>query len=230
MKKKKFSQDRKRWFKFYKSLVRIKYSKLDFEFRGEKPTTGAIILSNHEGAAAPVNLEVYADFPIRMWGVHEMNSGFASLYKYQTRIYYHQKRHWNLHLARLFCLIASPLTHLFYRGLNLISTYGDTRFFTTIKESLTAINERGENIVIFPEMSDRGYFKELEGFYAGFTVLAQALYKQGTDVKIFTAYYKKEQKKFIFDKPVLYSELKALCPDRRGMANYLLDKCNALGK
>ena len=44
------------------------------------------------------------------------------MYKYQTRVYYHEKKHWNLHLARLFCLLASPLTNLFYKGLNLIST------------------------------------------------------------------------------------------------------------
>ena len=27
------------------------------------------------------------------------------------------------YLARLFCLIASPLTYLFYKGLRLVSTY-----------------------------------------------------------------------------------------------------------
>ena len=67
----------------------------------------------------------------------------------------------------MFCLIASPLTNLFYKGLNLISTYPDGRFRNTIKESLTAINN-GENVVIFPEKSTNGYQANLEGFYGGF--------------------------------------------------------------
>ena len=38
-------------------------------------------------------------------------------------------------LARLFCLLASPLTFLFYKGLNLISTYKDSRLKITLEES-----------------------------------------------------------------------------------------------
>ncbi|MDE6059281.1 MAG: hypothetical protein K2G44_04490 [Clostridia bacterium] len=231
MKKRKFTQNRKRWFRVFKRILRIRYRKPSFEYLGEKPTNGAIILSNHEGAAAPLNLEMYADFPIRMWGTHEMNSGLVKLYKYQTQVYYHKKRHWNLHLARLFCLIASPLTNLFYKGLKLISTYKDRRFFKqTIKESISAMTENGENIIIFPEMSDNGYLKKMEGFYAGFTVLAQALFRQGIDVKIFVTYFKKEERKFVFDSPISFSELKELCGNRHEMANYLLEKCNGLGE
>ena len=230
MSNKKFRQDRKPWFGVFKQLIKLRYKKPVFEYLGEKPVSGSIILSNHEGAASPLNLEVYADFPIRMWGTYEMNSGFKMLYKYQTRIYYHQKRHWNLHLARLFCLIASPLTNLFYRGLNLISTYPDSRLISTIKESVTAVCEKGENIVIYPENSDNGYLKVLDRFHAGFVLLAEALKKLGKDVKIFVAYFKKKERRYIFDKPILFSELKALFSDRYKMAEYLLQKCNALGQ
>lgn len=230
MRKKKFRQDRKPWFRAFKQLIKLRYRKPRFEYLGEKPDSGAIILSNHDGAAAPLNLEVYADFPIRAWGTHEMNSGLIKLYKYQTRVYYHQKRHWNLHLARAFCLIASPLTNLFYKGLNLISTYEDSRFLKTIRESVSAICEKGENIAIYPEASKKGYFKVLEGFYAGFTVLAQTLHKLGNDVKIFVTYFRKKERRFIFDKPILFSDLKAKCGGRREMADYLLKRCNELGQ
>ncbi len=230
MSKKKFRQNRKLWFRAFKQLVKLRYKKPTFEYLGEKPENGSIILSNHECAASPLNLEVYADFPLRMWGTYEMNSGFAMLYKYQTRVYYHQKKHWNLHLARLFCLIASPLTNLFYRGLNLISTYPDSRLIKTIKESVAAITEKGENMVIYPENSDNGYLKVLDCFHAGFTVLAEALKKLGKDVKIFVAYFRKKERKYVFDKPVLFSELKEKFSDRKEMANYLLQRCNALGE
>ena len=229
MSKKKFRQDRKPWFRAYKQLIKLRYKKPVFEYLGEKPDNGSIILSNHAGAASPLNLEVYADFPIRMWGTHEMNSGFKKLYRYQTRVYYNKCWHWNLHLARLFCLIASPLTNLFYKGLNLISTYHDSRMLNTIKESVAAI-EKGDNIVIYPENSENGYLNVLESFHAGFVLLAEALKKLGKDVKIFVAYFKKKERKFIFDKPVLFSKLKERFGARQEIADYLLQRCNALGQ
>jgi hypothetical protein len=161
-----------------KSLTVKRYKKPEFIYLGEEIGTGGIILSNHEGTDAPMSLELYLDKPIRMWGAHEMNSGVVEMYKYQSRVYYHEKKHWNLHLARLFCLIASPITNLFYKGLNLISTYRDTRFRRTVRESVEAL-QQGYNIVIFPEDSAKGYLAELEGFFAGFVVLAESCLKKG---------------------------------------------------
>ncbi len=225
---KKYKQKRKLWYRGLKQIMRIRYKTPRYVYLGEKPTNGAIILSNHEGTDAPMALEIYADFPVRMWGTYEMNSGLRRLYAYQTKVYYNEKKHWNLHLARLFCLLASPLTHLFYKGLNLISTYPDSRFRTTLKQSMESIAEKKENLVIFPEKSPNGYVAELEGFYAGFIVLAQKLYKQGIDVPIYVAYYHKKKRLYVFEKPQLFSELKKLCETRQEMTQYLLDRCNNL--
>ena len=147
-KEKKFKQKRKWWYNCMKFLMRARYPQPEFRYLGEKPTNGAIILSNHEGTDAPMSLELRCDFPVRMWGTAEMNEGLVRLYKYQTKVYYHEKKHWNLFLARLFCLLASPLTYIFYRGLNLISTYKDAMLLKTIRESVDAI-KKGENVVIF---------------------------------------------------------------------------------
>ncbi|MBQ1280862.1 MAG: hypothetical protein IIY16_01280, partial [Oscillospiraceae bacterium] len=158
-------QDRKWWFKLLKKLMKGRYKRPEFIYLGKKFDKSAIILSNHEGTDAPLSLELYCDQPIRMWGAAEMNSGLIPMYQYQTKVYYHEKKHWNLHLARAFCLLASPLTNIFYKGLNLISTYHDTRFRKTLRESIEAL-EAGESIVIFPEDSKNGYLAELEGFFA----------------------------------------------------------------
>lgn len=208
----------------------MRYKKTQFFYLGDKPSEGSIILSNHEGTDAPMALEIYADFPIRMWGTAEMNSGLKKLYKYQTRVYYHQKKHWNLHLARMFCLLASPLTNLFYKGLNLISTYQDERLKTTINESMRAIIEKRENLVIFPEKSEDGYVAEMKDFYGGFIVLAQALYKRGYDVPIYVSYFKKKERVYIFDKPILFSKLKSLYSSREDMIAHLVERCNEIGK
>ena len=223
------SQNRKWWFKLIKKLMLCRYKEPRFVYLGDEIEKGSLILSNHEGTDAPMSLEIYLNKPIRMWGAHEMNSGLIKMYKYQTKVYYHEKKHWNIHLARLFCLIASPVTNVFYKGLNLISTYKDARFRRTIKESLEALNN-GENIVIFPEDSTKGYLEELEGFYGGFVVLAEICKKRKIDVPIFVTYFRKKDLTYIIDKPVLYSELSKDGASREEIAKKLVERCNVLGK
>ncbi len=222
-------QKRKWWFRFMKKLMKGRYKEPKFVYLGEEFATGGVILSNHEGTDAPMSLELYCDKPIRMWGASEMNSGLVPMYKYQTRVYYHEKKGWNLHLARLFCLIATPLTNLFYKGLNLISTYRDTRFRGTLKESVDAIRA-GENIVIFPEDSTNGYLEELEGFHVGFVVFAEVCRRAGMDLPIYVTYFRKKDLTYIVDAPVRYS---TLCKDgatKKEICARLVARCNELGK
>jgi len=228
-KEREVKKQRKFWFRCLKQIMKIRYKRPNFVYLGEKFSYSGLILSNHEGTDAPMSLEIYNDAPTRMWGASEMNSGLIKMYKYQTRVYYHEKKHWNLHLARLFCLIASPLTNLFYKGLNLISTYRDARLMKTLKESMAAIKE-GQNIVIYPEISEKGYLAELEGFHYGFLILCETCYKRGIDLPIFVTYFRKSDKTYIIDKPVKYSELVNQGLSRDQIANQLLERCNELGK
>lgn len=222
-------QNRKGWFKLFKKLLVWRYKRPEFIYLGEKFGKSSIILSNHEGTEAPLSMELYCDQPVRFWGASEMNSGVISTYKYQSEVYYHQRKHWNIWLARIFCLIASPLTSLFYKGLNLISTYRDIRFTRTLRESMAALKD-GENIVIFPEDASKGYLPELEGFFQGFVMLAEVCYRRGMDVPIYVTYFKKNELIYMVDAPVLYSELAKNGATRAEIAKKLLDRCNELGK
>ena len=226
---KRFEQERSGWFRFMKKIMRCRYKEPKFVYLGERFGNGGIIISNHVGTDAPLSLEIYCDKPIRLWGAHEMNSGLVQCYKYQTEVYYHEKKHWNIHLARLFCLIASPLTSLFYRGLRLISTYHDARFLKTLNESLRAIR-KGDNIVIFPEDSSEGYLDELKGFYAGFLMLAEFCRRAGIDVPIYVTYFRKRDMTYFVDAPIYYSELSKDGATKAEMAERLTERCNALGK
>ena len=221
--------NRKPWYDQFKNIMTGRYKKPQFIYLGDEIKEGSIIISNHEGTDGPMSLELYLDTPIRMWGAHEMNSGLKKLYKYQSEVYYHQKKHWNLFLSRLFCLIASPLTNLFYKGLNLISTYKDARFVKTLKESHKAI-ENKESVVVFPEDSTKGYLKELEGFHCGVVMLAEYCYKKGIDVPIYVTYFKIDTTQYVIDTPINYSQLASVCETREEMAGVLLDRCNKLGK
>ncbi len=220
----------KPYFRFLKNIMRVRYKPTRFVYLGEQFPDGSLVLSNHEGTDAPMALEMYLDRNFRLWGAHEMNSGLKLLYSYQTRVYYHEKKHWNIHLARLFCLIASPLTNLFYSGLDLISTYRDVRVVKTLKESLQTV-EDGKSVVVFPEISENGYLPELEGFHEGFAVFAEfCMKRRNLDLPIVVSYYQKTKNTYIFDKPVFYSELVRTYGTREAIVEHLLARCNELGK
>lgn len=229
MTEKKPKAKRKLYFRVLKKIMKIRYKEPRFIYLGKPFENGALILSNHEGTDSPMSLEIYCDKPIRMWGAHEMNSGVVSLYKYQSRVYFHEKKHWNIHLSRLFCLIASPLTNLFYSGFDLISTYKDIRLVKTMRESIEALKS-GDNVVVFPEDSTKGYLAELEGFHEGFVLLADTCKKKGMDLPIYVSYFRKSDRTYIFDAPVMYSQLSAKYKSRDEIAKYLCNRCNELGK
>ena len=228
-KRKRVKKKRKLWFKLLKVIMRMRYKRPAFIYLGNPFGNGALILSNHEGTDAPMSLEIYNPSPIRMWGAHEMNSGLKAMYKYQTRVYYHEKKHWNLHAARAFCLLASPLTNMFYKGINLISTYHDARLVKTMKESLSAI-EKGENVVVYPEDSSKGYLEKLEGFHSGFLKFAEIAMKKGFDLPIYVTYFKKKERVYVIDRPIFYSTLCEKYKTKEGISNHLLTRCNELGQ
>ena len=146
-----------------------------------------------------------------------------------TVVFYHQKKHWNLGLARLFCCIASPLTYIFYKGLNLISTYRDHRLKKTIKESLQSI-ENKESVIIFPEDSSDGYHDELKSFHPGFILLAKTCQKKGIDVPIYVTYYDKHTNQHFIDKPIYFSELSKDGVNKNKITKELCDRANILRK
>lgn len=220
---------RKPWFRVIKKIMRLFIKETEFVYLGEKIDEPTIVLSNHVGTSAPLAWELYGNLPFRFWGAYEMNASLAKLYKYQTRVFYHEKKHWNLHLARLFCLIASPLTYMFYKGINLISTYQDIRFKKTISESIQTLEE-GKSVIIFPEISDKGYLDVLEGFHQGFTVLGSILLKKNMDMPITVAYYRKKEKRYIVDRPVMLSEIFKEGVSREEIAAQLCKRCNELGQ
>lgn len=220
--------DRKRWFNVYKKIIRLFIKKPKLIYLGDKIEKGSIILCNHEGLFSPVKIELYRDYPLRIWGTYEMNSGLKNVYKYLTEVFYHQKKKWNIHLARLFCIIAAPVVNLFYKWLNLISTYKDIRFKKTISTSISVLQNES-NILIFPEDSDDGYFQVLNKFNDGCVLFFEYCRKHNINAPIYVAYYNKKEDKIIYDKPVTINELLDLNLTRTELAKKLCNRCNELG-
>jgi hypothetical protein len=219
----------KKWFSAVKKIMKIRYKRPKFVYLGEEIQQGAVIVCNHEGTDAPMAWEMYSGKRVSFWGAYQMNSGLRKMYPYHSEVYFHQKKGWNLFLARLFCLIASPLTNMFYKGLHVISTYQDVRFIKTIKESIDALDE-GRNIVIFPEKSDNGYQETLEGFHGGVVVFLQSCVKKGKEITVYPSYFNKEKNICLVGEPIKYSASVSNLDDKESVAQELCDKCNELGE
>ena len=226
----KYKDNRRPWFRNVKSVLRLFIRKPRFVFLGKSMEGQQIFfLSNHVGASAPLVLELYGNHPFSFWGTYEMNGGLIEVYKYLSNVYFHQKKHMNLFVARCLSVIVAPLTYLFYRGLNLISTYPDIRFRKTLSETLKTLRER-QSVVIFPEFSKNGYFDELKMFHSGFVLLAKKTLEEGMDLPLYLAYYCKYEHRYIVDKPILISELLRNKEPRKRVAEYLCRRCNELGR
>lgn len=219
---------RKKWFKNLKGFLKLFIKKTNFIYLGDEIKEPSIILSNHSAASGPLGYELYFPKTFRFWGTHEMNEGLKSTYKYLTETYYHKKKHWNIHLARLFCIIAAPLCNLFYKGLNLISTYQDARFRRTLRDSINTLND-GHNLIIFPEASENGYFKELTQFHEGFVVFLEYCRKHNLNLPVHIAYFRSDEKVCVLDHPVKVNELLDLGLSRKELAYKLKERCNELG-
>ena len=217
-------------FRGYRAVIRLFKQPVTFYHVGKREPEGTLILSNHEASKGPLAWELFYDKSIRMMGTEEMNSGFKRLYQYQTNVYYHQKHKWNLSLARIFCLIASPVVYFFYKGLQLISIRKGLALKTTINDACKAISEYNERVVIFPEDSSQGYFKEITEFKCGFLLICEQAYKRGHDMTLAVAYIKKDQNTCLIDEPIKYSALLEKYQTRLGIAEALRLRCNELGR
>ncbi len=216
-------------FRFLMWILRKAKQPSKFTYVGDEIDEPCVILSNHVDTSGPLSFQLYSGLNFTFWGAYQMNSGLVKMYKYQSRVFYHEKRGWNLFLARLYCLIASPVTSIVYGGLDLISTYPDLRFRKTLHESEEAVKE-GKSLVIFPEVSDNGYLDELEGFHRGFLVFLRHMYKKGVDLPVVVTYFNKYNKVHMVGEKIKYSELLATYGTDEAICSALCEKCNELGK
>ena len=222
-------KNRPAWFSIIKVISKIFIRKPKIRFLGEKISQPSLVLCNHNGAISPLKLELYFNYPFRFWGTYEMTLGIRSVYKYLKNVYFSQKKHFFKFISTIFAFFASPFVNLFYKGLNLIPTYPDTRLITTIHESLKTI-ENNSSIIIFPEDSHDGYHDKLTMFYAGFVSLAKHCFNHGHDLPIFAAYYKNKTNELIIDRPIKTSKLLKSENSRQKIADMLCIRSNKLAE
>ena len=220
-------KNRKPFFRFCKGVMRIfKRKPKLINYNDEPLESGAIYLTNHSAASGPLTHELYFPLDCRFWGTYEMCGSLKERWNYLTNIYFTQKKHFPKWLSKFIGIFATPVMHMYYKGIQIIPTYTDSRLRSTLKTSFDELN-KGVSIIIFPENSSDGYHKELKEYFAGFYVLARQYYKKfGKNLKIYNMYYCKRKNLVIIGKATTYLDLANSGKNEREIANDMKEQAN----
>lgn len=218
--------NRKPFFRFVKSIVKIFRRKPEFVYLGNKPQGACIYISNHCAASGPTAYELFLPTDMRMWGTYEMCGNFKSRWRYLNRIYFRQKKKRTKLTAFMLATVICPFMALFYNGMKIIPTYPDFRFTETLRTSVSEL-ENGVSILIYPENSEDGYHEVLTEFFGGFYSLAKTYFdKTGKDIDIVNMYYDKKTAKVIVGEPRSYTSVTERFGGRDEVVKFFLDDTN----
>lgn len=195
------------WSSFAR-LLRLIFKRPEFiNIAGELPAK-AIYVANHSAMAGPVVYNLYFPTPHAPWGAYPMLEGYKSRFRYLRDVYFVQKRKMNKASATFLATFEACFSIWIYKGMHVIPSYPDGRFLKTLRTSLKNL-ENDRAVMVFPERSETGYHETLQGFSAGFVVLAERFRKlYGEDIPIYPVYYHKTLNKMVVGAPHTLEEFK----------------------
>lgn len=188
----------------------------------------ALYLSNHSGAAGPMDLSIFFPYPFIPWGAHQMTGNYRSRWSYSYHIFYRQKLKYGKVRSFILATLLSLINKFLYTNMRLIGTYQDIRTTRTLKTSIGYIL-KGESILIFPEESSEGYDELISKFNPGFVLLADQLYRSHqTDIPLYPVYYSKKRRFISIGQKIMYSTLVTKGLSKLEIADYIRQEVNAL--
>lgn len=187
-----------------------------------------IIVSNHSGASGPMTLALYFPTFFVPWGTHEMVGNYKERWNYLFYIFYQQKLGYKKFKSFILATLFAIISKMLYKGMGLIPTYMDLRLVRTIRTSVEHL-EAGSKILIFPEVSDSGYFDEILEYNEGFVYLSQTYYKKHkVDLPIYPVYYYNRINAIIIGKKIYANKLLQEGLTRVEVAEHFKDVTNQL--
>lgn len=225
---KKRKSNKKPFFRFVKSIVRLFIKDPQIINEENILHTPAIYISNHCAAKGPSKYELFFPANFRLMGAYQMCGSLRERWNYLYHIYFHQKKHFAKWLSFIVATLVLPFMVCFYKGMQLVPVFNDHRFRKTIDISVKSL-EKDVNLLLFPEDSSEGYFDEMRYFFGGFWTIAKEFHKRtGRDIHIVSMYFHKELNKILVDKPFSYVELKDTIKNHKDAADFFLKNTNKL--
>ncbi len=188
----------------------------------------AIFVSNHSGAAGPMDLSIYFPYYFVPWGAHEMRGNYKTRWKYLYYVFYQQKLKYKKFKSFFLATVLAIINPFLYKNMRLIPTYQDIRFTKSLRESLSYLDD-GIPILVFPEDSSEGYDEIIVKFNEGVVVLADYVDKhRDIDIPIYPVYYSKRKRVIEIGKKASYRTLKDKGHTRAEIADILRRHVNKL--
>lgn len=228
MNNKKIKSNKRPFFRFVKSIVKIFKKKPKFIIKEEITQKPSIYIANHAASYGPTTYELYLPTNFQMMGAHPMCGTLKQRWKYLYQVYFYQKRKVPKWLSSILATLVVPFMVGFYKGMQIVPIYNGMKFKKTIELSIEILN-KNISLLIFPEDSSDGYHEKLIKFFGGFWMIAKEYHHQtGKDIDLIPMYYHKKLGKMIIDKPYSYLELSLKLTDNKLAADFFLDKVNNL--
>lgn len=194
---------------------------------GELPNK-AIYVANHSAMFGPVIYNLYLPAKVAPWGAYPMLGNYRERFTYLRDVYFMQKRHKSKATATFLAGFEALFSKCFYRGLNVLPSYNDSRFITTIRKSLQAL-EQDVGVLIFPEDSSSGYHEVLTRFFAGFVELAKCFrLRHYEDVPIYPVYYHDKKRVMVIGNPSKLTDYTDKGMNRHQIADDFCNQVNEL--
>lgn len=182
-------------------IMKLFYKQPKIIYLCEKVEDKAIYISNHSSTSGPIEYVIRFPKFFRPWGTYQMCGTFKERWNYMYHIFYRQKKKKGKVASFIMASLISPISRIFYRGVDLLPTYTDLRMLSTFKRSMEYLDD-DTGILIFPEDSMDGYKTILEKYNPGFVALANSYYKsRNIDLPIYTVYFSKVINTIVIDKP-----------------------------
>ena len=161
----------------------------------------AIFIANHSAISGPLFLALY--FPSFMvpWGTYEMTENFRKRWRYLYHHIYRDVIGYGKFLSFVMSTFFATIAKMLYRGAQLIPTYPDMRFLSTLRTSEDFLNN-DIPILIFPEDFEDGFKVFLEKYLHGFVGLSTYYFQHtGIDLPIYPIYFHKKKRVISIGRP-----------------------------
>ena len=214
-------------FAIIKSILRIFLRKPKIiNLNGDKLPERCLFIGVHRGKWTPMYMKIRYPGDIAFIGAYPMLGKYKERNWYLREIVYIKKCHKKRFPSTIKAAFEAIFSKMVYKGMNLIPSYPDGRFVSTIQNASKTI-DNGFSVVIFPEDSDDGYFDIITKAFPGFIGIAETYNrKHNHELAIVPISAHIKKKVIVIDKPFYLSNLKD--KNRDEICEFAKDRLNSL--
>jgi hypothetical protein len=188
----------------------------------------AIFIANHSAISGPLFLALYLPSFFVPWGTYEMTEKFKKRWRYLYHHIYRDVIGANRLVSFVLSTFFASISKMLYKGAQLIPTYPDARFLSTLRTSEAFLNI-DIPILIFPEDFVDGFKVILEKYLQGFVGLSSYYFQQtGIDLPIYPISFHKKKRVISIGKPEYVEKLSNQGYSKIEIANHFMDLTNQL--